>query len=252
MSKKLAGGADAIVLDVKTGSGAFMPTVAAARELAQIMVEIGEDAGRKMAALISDMNQPLGHAVGNALEVKEAIAALHGGGPDDLWAHCLAVAARMLCLAGTAATVAAAQDQVREARDSGRAFVKFRQMVATQGGDVDQVDHPDRLPQATHQSAVEAPRPGYVATLDTGALGWAAVYLGAGRQKKGDAIDHAVGFVMPVKVGDYVAAGADLAIVHARREADLAEARAAILAAITWSEEPVAPLPHVYDVLEQA
>ena len=148
MSKKLAAGADAIVLDVKVGSGAFMPTVEAAKELAQIMVNIGNDAGRKTAALISDMNQPLGNAIGNALEVKEAIDTLQGGGPNQFWAHALDISAYMLLLTGKAPTIETAKELAREVRENGAAFQKFRDMVAAQGGDVRQVDDPSLLPQA--------------------------------------------------------------------------------------------------------
>lgn len=256
MSKKLAGGADAIVLDVKAGSGAFMATEEDARRLGEIMVEIGADAGREMVALLSDMNQPLGHAVGNALEVKEAIATLRGQSvagvqaPADFWAHCLEVAGHMLVLAGKASTMNEGRALAIEARDDGRAFEKFRQMVAAQGGDVRQVEEPSQLPQAPHTAPVVAPRDGTIAAMDAAALGWAVVRLGGGREKKGEAIDHAVGFVMPVKVGDRLRAGDELATIHAPDEAALDDAREAILAAVTWSEEPIDALPHFYGTLQ--
>ncbi|MDX1687553.1 MAG: thymidine phosphorylase [Candidatus Promineifilaceae bacterium] len=255
MSKKLAGGADAIVLDVKAGSGAFMPTEEAARRLGEIMVQIGADAGRQMVALISDMNQPLGYAVGNALEVKEAIATLRGEAvagvqaPTDFWTHCLEVAGHMLVLAGEASTLEEGRRLAAEARDDGRALERFREMVAAQGGSVEQVDQPSKLPQAPHRGSVVAPRDGYLGAMDAGALGWAVVRLGGGREQKGQAIDHAVGFVMPVEVGDYLRAGEELATVHAADEAALAGAREAILAAITWSDEPVDALPHFYGTI---
>lgn len=249
MSKKLAGGADGIVLDVKTGSGAFMETVEAAVELADIMVEIGEDAGRKMTALISDMNQPLGHAVGNALEVAEAIATLRGGGPADFWEHCLEVAAQMLHLWRPDDPLDEIRERVVSARSGGQALEKFRQMVAAQGGDVTQVDRPETLPQAGHVAEVQAGRGGYLAAMDTGKLGWAAVHLGAGREEKGQPIDHAVGFVMPVKIGDRLAPGDLLVTIHANDREKLAQARAEILDALTWSDDPVEPLPHFYDVV---
>lgn len=250
MSKKLAGGADAIVLDVKTGSGAFMKTTEEARDLAQTMVDIGVDAGRKVTALISDMNQPLGHAVGNALEVAEAIATLRGEGPADFWQHCLEVASHMLLLSGQADTQEDARDLVSAARDNGKAFDKFRQMVTRQGGSGEQIDDPQRLPQAPVQHAVVAPRSGTVSGMNTGALGWAAVHLGAGREKKGDAIDHAVGFVMPVKIGDRLQDGDLIATVHARSEEDAARAEQEILAALTWSDDGVDPLPHFYGSIQ--
>ena len=255
ISKKLAGGADAIVLDVKAGSGAFMPTQEAARRLGQIMVRIGSDAGRQMVALISDMNQPLGHAVGNALEVKEAIATLRGEPvdgidiPPDFWAHCLEVAGYMLGLAGKAPSLEEGRALLTKARDDGRALQKFRQMVAAQGGDVRQVDDVSQLPQAAHVASVVAPRDGTIAAMNTAALGWSVVRLGGGREKKGEAIDHAVGFVMPVKVGDHVREGEEVAVIHAQDEAALADAREAILAAISWSQEAVDALPHFYGTL---
>lgn len=246
MSKKLAAGADAIVLDVKVGSGAFMPTVAAARELAEIMVNIGHDAGRQTVALLSDMNQPLGHAIGNALEVKEAIATLHGAGPADFWAHCLEVAGQMLLLAQKAETVEEAKQLITEARDRGRAWEKFRQMVKAQGGDISQVDNPDKLPQARLIETVTAPQDGVAAALDTHAIGWCTVHLGAGRLVKTDQLDHAVGMILPLKVGDTVKKDQPIATIHANDEPKLAQARQELLAAITWSNEPVTRLPHFY------
>jgi len=249
MSKKLAAGADAIVLDVKVGSGAFMPTVTAAEELAQIMVNIGKDAGRKTAALISDMNQPLGHAIGNALEVKEAIETLQGGGPAQFWAHVVDIAAYMLLLAGKAATLEEAKEMASAVRENGAALQKFRALVGAQGGDVRQVDDPSRLPQASLVEPILAPRRGVIAAFDTGAVGWAAVHLGAGRLVKTDKIDHAVGFLLPCAVGDAFAQGETLGQVHANNGDKLETARAELLAAITWSDEPVAPLPHSYGTI---
>ncbi len=246
MSKKLAAGADAIVLDVKTGSGAFMATVDEARELAQIMVDIGKDAGRRVVALLSDMNQPLGDAIGNGLEVAEAIDTLRGEGPDAFWQHCLDVAGYMLLLAGKAETLEEAQALVTDARDSGAAFGKLRAMVAAQGGDVTQVDNPDLLPRAAHIEDIAAPRSGYIAALDTGAIGWAAVHLGGGRLVKGDQIDHSVGFVLPIAIGDRVSRRDVIGQVHAASADAAAVAGSEVLEAITWSDEPVAPLPHLY------
>lgn len=246
MSKKLAAGADAIVLDVKTGSGAFMATVDEARELARIMVDIGKDAGRKVVALLSDMNQPLGDAIGNGLEVAEAIDTLRGDGPDAFWQHCLDVAGYMLLLAGKAETLEEAQAVVTYARDSGAAFGKFRAMVAAQGGDVTQVDNPDLLPHAAHIEDIVAPRSGYIAALDTGAIGWAAVHLGGGRLVKGDQIDHSVGFVLPIAIGDRVSRRDVIGQVHAASAGAAAVAGGEVLEAITWSDEPVASLPHLY------
>ncbi len=250
MSKKLAAGADAIVLDVKTGSGAFMSTVEAATDLAQIMVDIGTDAGRKVVALISDMNQPLGTAVGNALEVKEAIETLRGGGPDHFWQHCRETAAHMLLLAGKADTLEAARALADETRTNGRGLATFRAMVAAQGGNVAQVDDPSLLPQAQYIEPVLAPRGGVVASMNTEMLGWTAVHLGGGRLMKSDHVDYAVGFELPIKIGDRVEAGQTLATIHASDPAKLAEARADLLAAIRWSETAVNPLPHFYGVVQ--
>ncbi len=250
MSKKLAAGADGIVLDVKMGNGAFMPTVPQAQELAQVMVNIGNDAGRKTIALISDMNQPLGHAVGNALEVKEAIDALHGGGPADLWAHCEEVAGQMVYLAGKTDSLAAAKVMVNEARANGRAWEKFRQLVIAQGGDVSQADDPSLLSQAPLVEPILAPQNGVIAVVDTASIGWASVRLGAGRMVKEDQIDHAVGFILPRKIGDRLEAGEPLGYIHANDADKLAQAREDVLAAITWSAEAVEPLPHFYGIIE--
>lgn len=246
MSKKLAAGTDAIVLDVKTGSGAFMPTVAAAEELARVMVEIGEDAGRHVVALISDMNQPLGHAVGNALEVREAIDTLRGGGPDDFWEHCRVVAGHMVLLAGKAATLEEAEALIAAARADGRGLAKFREMVVAQGGDGRQVDDPDLLPKARFVEPLEARQSGYIAAMDTSELGWVCVRCGGGRMVKSDEIDPGVGFVLPVKIGDYIEAGQEIGQIHAGDEMILQQAERDIPAAITVSDEPVLPQPLFY------
>lgn len=250
MSKKLAAGADGIVLDVKTGSGAFMPTVAEAVELAQMMVDIGEDAGRDVVALVSDMNQPLGYAIGNALEVKEALDCLKGGGPEDLWLHCLEVAAYMVLLPGAAKSLDEAKAMISAARADGRGLAKFREMVVAQGGDGDQLDRPRRLPNTPYIEPIIAPRKGYVAAMDTGACGWAAVDLGCGRLVKTDEIDHAAGFVLRAKVGQWYDEGDEMGEVHTNSESRAEVAAGEILTAITWSDEPVDPLPLFYAVIE--
>jgi pyrimidine-nucleoside phosphorylase len=249
MSKKLAGGADGIVLDVKTGSGAFMRTVEDARELAQIMVDIGEDAGRHTVALISDMNQPLGYAVGNALEVKEALDTLRGDGPDDFWRHAVKVAGYMLLLASAAETIEEAEQLATAARENGRALAKFREMVAAQGGNVEQIDHPELLPQAPFVEDFVLAEDGYVAAMNTSQLGWASVNLGCGRQLKGDAIDYAVGFTLSAKVGDKVHSGQVVGQIHAKDEEELDAARTEILEAIKISDLPVDPLPDFYGIV---
>lgn len=250
MSKKLAAGADAVVLDVKVGNGAFMRDVASATELAEVMVAIGRDAHRQTVALLSDMNQPLGYAVGNALEVREALATLRGDNPPpDFWEHCLEIAAHMLVLAGLAADRAAARALATAARDSGAALEKFRALVAAQGGDVAAVDDPSRLPQAPFQIPLTAPRSGAIAAIDTTAIGWAAVELGGGRKVKTDVIDHAVGFELFCKVGNRYAAGDRLGVIHAAHAADVPAAQTAVHNAITWSDAPVPPLPHFYGLV---
>jgi pyrimidine-nucleoside phosphorylase len=251
MSKKLAAGADGIVLDVKTGSGAFMPTVEAAEKLARIMVGIGIDVGRRMVALISDMNQPLGHAIGNALEVKEAIAALQGEGPADFWTHCREVAGQMLVVAGKAKSLEAAYEMVERVRKDGRGLEKFRAMVAAQGGDLRQIDDPGLLPQASLVEPLVAPRSGTIAAMDTGSIGWACVHLGGGRFVKTDKLDHAVGFVLPVKIGDSVQKGEEFGQIHANDATRLAEARERVLAALSWSEGPVEARPLFYGTIHE-
>lgn len=246
MSKKIAAGAQAIVLDVKTGNGAFMQTLEAARELADLMVSIGSLAGRQTVTLLSDMNQPLGRAVGNALEVREAIETLRGGGPDDFREHCLHVAAHMLVLGRRAADLEAGRQLAEAALGDGRALEKFRQLVRAQGGEVAYVDEPERLPQARLVETVEAERSGYVSQVHARLFGEAAVLLGGGRAKKGDPIDHAVGLTVQVKVGERVERGQPLYTLHANDPARLAEARRHLREAIGWSDVPVPPLPLFY------
>jgi len=249
MSKKIAAGADAIVPDVKVGRGAFMKTEADARALAEIMVEIGQGAGRQVTAVLSDMNQPLGYAVGNALEVREAIDALQGQGPPDFVEHCMAVGAQMLVLGGQAADTEEARQALQEILESRRAWNKFREWIGAQGADLSLVDAPERLPRARLVKTVTAPRGGYVAGADAMEIGLTAVSLGAGRAKKGDAIDPAVGIVLAAKVGDAVEKGASLFTLHANDEAKLAEAERRVLAAFTWQDQPVEPPPHFYGIV---
>lgn len=243
MSKKIAGGAQAIVLDVKAGSGAFMGTVEQAVELARRMVDIGRRAGRRVTALIADMNQPLGRAVGNALELGEAIETLHGVGPADFREHCLTVAGHLLLLAGKADSLRIARRLAAEAIDSGAAWERFRMLVQAQGGDVHVVDNPERLPRAALISPVESPRSGYMAAVDARMVGETVVALGGGRSRKDDPIDHAVGVVVHHKVGDAVEAGAPLFTVHANDPAQRDAAVERLLEAHRFSRKPVPPLP---------
>lgn len=246
MSKKIAGGADAILLDVKVGSGAFMKTLESARALAEGMVRIGRTLDRQVTALLSDMNQPLGCAVGNSLEVREAIDVLHGHGPQDFYEHCVTVAAEMLCLGGKADTLEAAVAQVAETIASGQAWEKFRQLIIAQGGDVRYVDEPERFPEAPLIETIPASQDGYLAEVRADEIGMVVLGLGGGREKKGDVIDHRVGIVMHCKVGDKIAAGAPLFTIHASDPGKRDEAVRRALRALTFSPDPVEPLPLFY------
>jgi pyrimidine-nucleoside phosphorylase len=249
MSKKIAAGADAIVLDVKMGRGAFMETLGKARRLAQTMVDIGQALDRKVAAVISDMNQPLGCAVGNALEVAEALATLRGRGPKGFWRHCLAIAEQLLVLGGIAPSEASARAKLCQAVDSGRALDKLMEWVRAQGGDSSVLGDPPSMAMAAIIEPVPSPRSGQVAGIDAREVGLAAVDLGAGRAKKGEAIDHAVGIVFEAKVGDQVTAGDTLFTVHASNPERCGQARERVLRAYSWAEGEVEPPPLVYEVI---
>ncbi|MEZ4712689.1 MAG: thymidine phosphorylase [Caldilineaceae bacterium] len=246
MSKKLAAGADAIVLDVKCGRGAFMETLDEARALARLMVAIGARAGRKMTALITQMEQPLGRAVGHALEVKEAIATLHGQGPADFQELVQTVAAEMLFL-GKGASPVEARAQIQRVIADGRAFQKFRAFVAAQGGDPQLVDAPEKLPLAAVQMEAPSPQSGYVQRIDAREIGLTVAALGGGRQKKGDPIDVRVGAVCRAKVGDAVQADAPLCTVHAADKAMAEAAVQRIQAAYQIGADAVAALPILLD-----
>ena len=250
MSKKIAAGADAIVLDVKVGSGTFAQTEELARELARSMVEIGSEAGRKVTALLSDMGQPLGAAVGNALEVREAIETLQGGGPYEFRQHCLIVAGEMLLLGGKARDRENARRLAEGILASGQALTKFGQLIEAQEGDRRITEEPGIMTQARWAEETPAPRSGYIAALDARQVGLAAVELGAGRRLKGAQIDPAVGFVFAHKVGDYVAPEEPLFVVHSNDRQRLERAREEVLRAYRWSEAPVNPPPRVYGIIE--
>ncbi len=247
MSKKIAAGAHAILLDVKVGVGAFMETLEQARELAGLMVRIGKLAGRNTVALLSDMNQPLGHAVGNALEVKEALDTLQGDGPEDFREHCLHVSAHMLVLGERAGDLKTAREMARASLANGAALEKFIVLVEAQGGDVAYIQDPERLPRAKLIEAVESPRSGYLEQIHARIVAETAVTLGAGRAKKGDPVDHAVGIVVHHKVGDRVAKGEPLFSIHANQPDAVETARQAVLEAHRWSSKPVDPLPLFYE-----
>ena len=225
MSKKLAEGIDALVLDVKTGSGAFMKSEKDAAFLAELMVETGERMGKQMVALITDMDQPLGNMIGNALEVVEAVEVLRGGGPEDLRELCLELAGWMLHLGGASNTVAEGKARSAQLISSGKALEKFRQMVELQGGDVRAIDDINRLPQAEHTMKVLAAQGGFLASMQCEEIGTACVILGGGRERKEDSVDPAVGIVLHKKVGDRVAAGEPLATIYYNAEPRAERAR---------------------------
>jgi pyrimidine-nucleoside phosphorylase len=218
MSKKIAAGADAIVLDVKTGAGAFMKTLEEARELAHAMVGIGNDVGRKTMAIISDMSQPLGFAIGNALEVKEAIDTLKGEGPEDLTELCLTLGSYMVYLAQKASTPDEARELLKAAINNGSALEKFKQFLSSQGGDGSVVDNPTKLPQAAYTFELPAREAGYVSEIVADAVGTAAMLLGAGRATKDSEIDLAVGLVLRKKIGDKVEKGESLVTIYSNSE----------------------------------
>ncbi|HSL46616.1 MAG TPA: thymidine phosphorylase [Anaerolineales bacterium] len=247
MCKKLAAGAQAILLDVKTGLGAFMETLEEARQLANLMVDIGQLAGREVVALLSDMNQPLGNAVGNSLEVVEAIETLKDNGPEDFLEHCLHVSAHMLVLGKRAPALPEARAMAEKSIVDGSAFEKFRVLVEAQGGDLSYVDDPSRFPRAEHVEVVKSPQNGYLTQIQARTVGEAAVALGAGRARKDDPVDHAVGFVIHRKVGDQVQSGDPLFTIHANDREKLDEAREAVLSAHVFSDGAVERLPLFYD-----
>lgn len=243
MSKKIAGGAQAIVLDVKTGSGAFMKTLDASVELAGAMVAIGEHLGRRTVAVVSDMNEPLGLAVGNVLEVIEAAEALKGRGPADLQELCLTLGAQMVHLAGAAATIGEARAKVEGSLKSGAGLEKLRQMVSAQGGDPRALDDPSLLPRAAAVMEVPSPAEGFVGSINALEVGLTAMMLGAGREKKGDAIDPAAGVVVRKKVGDAVSRGEPLALIHYNDKDKAGSAASRLVRAFALTAEKPAGSP---------
>ena len=217
MSKKIAAGADAIVLDVKTGEGAFMKTLEDAEALAHAMVKIGNNVGRNTMAIISDMSQPLGFAIGNALEVKEAIDTLKGEGPDDLQELCYTLGSQMVVLGGKASTIEEARTMLEVVVRNGEALEVFKKFIAAQGGDPSVVDDPSRLPQAKYKIDVAAKESGYIRKMEADDIGIAAMLLGAGRATKESTIDLSVGLVLQKKVGDFVEIGDTLVTIHANQ-----------------------------------
>ncbi len=249
MSKKIAAGANAIVLDVKMGLGAFMPNLDSARTLARVMVSIGRLSGRRVVALISDMNQPLGLAVGNTLEVLEAIDTLNSRGPEDFREHCLVVASHMLEIGQKAASLEDGRKMAEDALASGRAWERFVELVRVQGGDTSYLEHPEKFGTAPLVETAGSPQSGYLVQINAREVGETSVELGAGRARKEDSIDHAVGIVLHHKVGDRVEQGEPLFTIHANDARKLAAARARLLGAHRFSSKPVKPLPLFYDVI---
>jgi pyrimidine-nucleoside phosphorylase len=249
MSKKIAAGTNCIVLDVKHGKGAFMKNLADATALAQAMVEIGQGVGRKVRAVLSSMDQPLGYAVGNALEVKEAVETLQGHGPADLVELALILGSQLLVMSGRAATDEEARRQLRQALDSGAAFEKYKAFIAQQGGDTSYLDDTGKLPLAAHREEFPAPRTAYVKAIDAEAIGIAAYTLGAGRKIKTDAIDPAVGLVLRKKVGDRVEAGESLLVIHAQSPEQANSIKESLLQAYSFSESPVNAPPLIDKII---
>lgn len=249
MSKKLAAGAQAIVLDVKMGLGAFMHNLEEARRLGSLMVDISRLANREAVALICDMNQPLGNAVGNALEVKEAINTLQGRGPSDFHQHCLRVSSQMLLLGKITSREAEALEMAENALQNGEAWNTFKRLIAAQDGDLSYIENPSKLPRAAFLEEVTAPRSGYLSRIHAREVGLTALQLGAGRAKKGDPIDYAVGIEIHRKVGDLTEQGDLLFTIHANHQNDIKPARERLLAAHQWQDSKVDPLPQVYDII---
>jgi pyrimidine-nucleoside phosphorylase len=249
MSKKLAEGIDALVLDVKTGSGAFLKSEKEAVGLAELMVETGKRMGKRVVALITDMDQPLGRAAGNAMEVAESIEILGGGGPADLRELCLELSAWMFYLGERAASIDEGKRLAADQITSGRAKEKFREIIRLQGGDDAVVDHPDRLPKAQHTVDVTSPSDGYVHATDCEKLGLACVALGAGRNTKEDAIDPAVGLIFQRKRGDAVRQGDALCTIHYNSSARLDDVRRMIAASFQIAPQAPVPQPLVRRVI---
>lgn len=250
MSKKIAAGAQAIVLDVKVGRGAFMRTQAEARELAQLMVSIGKLSERKVIALISSMDQPLGSAVGNAIELAEAVEALHGNAPADYMEHCIKLSAYMLMVGNKVLTLEEGEKKALEVIQNGKAFAKLRELVIAQKGDVTFIDDLSKLPQADIKKTLVSTAEGWVKVVDAREVGESAVDLGAGRAKKTDSIDPSVGIYVKVKVGDFIKIGQPLFEVHTNslQKFDLVKDR--LLNSVELSQEPVERLPVFYGMID--
>ncbi len=249
MSKKIAIGASHLLLDVKYGSRVSVKTVEQAYPLAQMMVDIGKLAGIHTVAAITSMAQPLGKAVGNAVEVKEALAILKGEGPQDVADLCYHEAAELLVMTGKEPNMLAAEARVMEALRSGRAFEKLLEVIAAQGGNTRQLEQPELLPQAPVRVMLLAPRAGYIAGIRAETIGLVSMRLGAGRFSKKDVIDHRTGLILQAKIGDYRRENEPLVEIHARTETEAEAIRAELLGAYSWSEAPVSPDPLVHEMV---
>ncbi len=249
MSKKLAVGGSHLLLDVKFGSGAFMKTPERASELARTMVEIGSAAGMHTVAAITSMQQPLGHAIGNALEVAEAVAILRGEGPQDVADLCYHEAVELLVMTGKASHANEAAQIVERAVRAGNGVAKLAEVIAAQGGDPRYVEQPHLLPAAPVRTMLKSPRSGYIAGIHAEHTGLVSMSLGAGRFKKGEQIDHRTGLILQAKVGDYLKAGEPLVEVHARNNAEVTAIQNALYACYAWSDTPVHVEPMIYDTI---
>lgn len=250
MSKKIATGARAVVLDVKVGSGAFMKTLEGARNLSRAMVDLGSAAGLAVVAVITSMDQPLGMAIGNIVEVQEAVATLRGGGSSDLLDLCVILGAEVMVVSGAASTITEARTRLEATISSGDAHRCLRDLVASLGGSPDAIDHPETLPSAPWQTPVVATQDGVVARIDALAIGEVAMRLGAGRATKGAFIDPAVGIVLAVRAGDRVKAGQSLGVVHSREPLGSGAGLVSeVMAAFTWSATDIVREPLVLEVI---
>ena len=250
MSKKLAAGANVIVLDVKTGFGAFMIDMEDAKKLARTMVAIGKLSGRQVRAVLSDMNQPLGEAVGNAMELHEAINTLQGHGPADFNEHCMVISSHLLQMGKKADTLEKGRELAEQILKSGDAWKKFRQLVEAQGGDVRVIDQPQLLPHAKIIEDLVSQDSGYLSMVNAKTVAEATIILGAGRAKKGDLIDYGVGVLVHCKVGDEIKKGKSLFTIHANDKKKLEQAKIILYSALQVQGSPCEPLPLFYDVIQ--
>ncbi len=249
MSKKIAAGADAIVLDVKIGSGAFMKDLEKGRKLAKTMVKIGASLGRKTVAVLSNMDQPLGFAVGNSIEVIEAIETLKGNGPKDVCELAISLGAQVLALSEKVKSVEEGRQRMVDALESGAALAKLRELIENQGGNPDVIQHYELLPQASLEEEILAQQTGYVQAIDGQEVGIAIKGLGGGRETKDDVLDLSVGVMLKAKVGDFVEKGQSIATLYGNDSKKMAEAKERIVSAYRFGQKKIAPLPMVLDVV---